>query len=134
MQYWILEVTTPTNNTSSAYIWLSYVVAGIAILAAIYLYLENRKLKAGKEHYKHRSHKFDIELQQNAQVILTLTSQKERLEKELADSELDRKSLEDRLKSLEIKKAQPKAASQSAPPQSAAPVVAAPVVKEKATA
>src|SRR5438094_619440 len=119
MQYRILEVTTPTNNMSSAYIWLSYVIAGVAILAVIYLYLENRKLKRGKEHYRSRAHKFDIELQQKAQVIMTLTSQKERLEKELADSELDRKSLEDRLKSLEMKKVQPiqpKAAPQSPTP------------------
>src|SRR3954454_21042202 len=133
MQHWILDATAPTTTTSSALSWLPYVIAGVAILALIYLYLENKKLKAGKEHYKSRAHKFDIELQQKAQVIMTLTSQKTQLEKELADSELDRKSLEDRLKSLEMKKVQPmqpKAAPQS--PTPTAPVAVAPVVKEKA--
>ena len=103
---------------SSTSLWLSYVIAGIAILALVYLYLENKKLKDGKEHYRSRAHKFDIELQQKAQIIMTLTSQKERLEKELADSELDRKSLEDRLKSLEAKKVQPKAVRSAATPDS----------------
>src|SRR3954453_10934433 len=133
MQNQILDATAPVSNLTFSYLWLPYVIAGVAILALIYLYLENKKLKAGKEHYKSRAHKFDIELQQKAQVIMTLTNQKTQLEKELADSELDRKSLEDRLKSLEMKKVQPvqpKAAPQS--PTPIAPVAAAPVVKEKA--
>src|SRR4051794_10441965 len=113
MQHWILDATAPTNSLSSAYIWIPCIIAGLAILALVYLYLKNRKLEAKKGYYKSRSNKFEIELQQKAQVIMTLTSQKEQLEKELADSELDRKSLEDRLKSLEVKKVQPKAAPQS---------------------
>ena len=131
MQHWILDATVPTTSTSSAPSWLPYVIAGVAILALIYLYLENKKLKAGKEHYKSRSHKFDIELQQKAQIIATLTSQKDKLERELADSELDRKSLEDRLKSLEVKKVPPKAAPQPAAPPVATPPVAAPAVTAK---
>lgn len=127
MQYWILDATAPTN-TSSALPWLPYVIAGIAILALVYLYLENKKLKDKKEYYKSRSNKFEMELQQRAQLITSLTSQKEKLEKELTDSELDRKSLEDRLKSLEAKKVQPKVAP---PPTAAPPPVATPVVKEK---
>ncbi len=132
MQYRILEVATPTNNISSAYIWLPYIIAGVAILALVYLYLENKKLKGKKEYYKNRSNNFEIELQQRSQTIATLTSQKEQLVKELADSELDRKSLEDRLKSLEMKKVQPKAVPQSAVTTApATPTVAVPVVKEK---
>ena len=132
MQHWILDATAPTNSLSSSYIWIPYIIAGLAILALVYLYLENKKLKEKKEYYKSRSNNFEIELQQRSQTISTLTSQKEQLVKELADSELDRKSLEDRLRSLEMKKAQPKAAPQSPSPQSAAPTtIAVPVVKEK---
>src|SRR5690349_19973594 len=110
MQYWILDTTAPTNSLSSSYIWIPYTIAGLAMLALVYLYLENKKLKAGKAYYKGRSNKFDIELQQKAQVIMTLTSQKEKLEKELADSELDRKSFEDRSRSQTARKVQAKAA------------------------
>src|SRR4051794_39658442 len=131
MQHWILDATAPTNSLSSAYIWIPYIIAGLAILALVYLYLENKKLKEKKAYYKSRSNNFEIELQQRSQTIATLTSQKEQLVKELADSELDRKSLEDRLRSLEMKKAQPKAAPQSAATTAPiTPAVAAPVVKE----
>src|SRR3954465_6052004 len=131
MQRWILDATSPTTSTFSAISWLPYVIAGVAILALIYLYLENRKLRTGKEHYKERAHKFNIELQQKANIIINLTSQKDKLEKELADSELDRKSLEDRLKSLEMKKVPLKAAPPPAASQSVAPTVTAPAVTAK---
>src|SRR5690349_16593079 len=128
MQHWILDATAPTN-TPTTLTWLPYVIGGVTILVLAYLFYKNRRLKAGKEYYKTRSNKFELELQHKVQAITTLTREKEMLEKELADSELDRKSLEDRLKLMEGKKVQPKAAPP--PPVPAAPAVAPLVVKER---
>src|SRR4051794_2955456 len=107
MQYWILDVTAPTNSTPAAAMWLPNIIAAAFLAAAVYLFLDNKKLQAGKKHYKAKANNLEIDLQQMAQKLSAMTMQKEKLEKDLDDSELDRKALEDRLKSLEGKKAQP---------------------------
>ncbi|TKK71526.1 hypothetical protein FC093_00425 [Ilyomonas limi] len=127
MQYWILDATTPANNLSAAITWLPYAITAVLLAAAVYLFMENKKLQARKKHYKSRANTLEIDLQQMAQKLSAMAMQKEKLEKDLADSELDRKALEDRLKSFETKKVQqPKPELKSMP-------VAAPAITEKAT-
>jgi hypothetical protein len=117
-----------TNSlTDLAMAWLPYIVAAVLLIALIYVLSEKSKVSKRKAYYKDKVRRLESEVTQKAQAIAALTSQKEKLEKELKDSELDRKSLEDRLKSLELKKVQ------RITPQTTAPVTTAPATVEKPT-
>jgi len=123
MHYWILDATTPTTGLPAILAWLPNILAALFLAAAVYFFLDNKKLQGRKRHYKIKTNDLEIKLQDMAQKLAVTTAQKDKLEKDLADSELDRKALEDRLKSLEAKKVQP-VKVEAKPAPAAAPTTA----------
>jgi len=136
--------TASTNSlTDAALTWLPYVLAAGLLFAAIYLFLENKKLKdsLGKltrdynwvKQFEGKANGLEEEVKKKDAAITELTTEKKKLEKKIKEQEMDLKFREDQLNQLTTAASSPSPNIQS----NTAPALAAkapPVQSPKAPA